>query len=133
MMPGTRQETRGQKHIDAGAPSPSSLPLPGRTRGRRGSGNQCWCVFVLPGDGAGQVIKLTIDGMDQAKFRVPRNLVPLWAKQEEEVEEEEDEEEEEKEEEEEEKEEGEEVERSRKRREPGEIEREREEYSKTHA
>ena len=28
----------------------------------------------LTGDGANQVLKITVDGMDQAKFRCPRNL-----------------------------------------------------------
>ena len=33
-------------------------------------------VHLTP-DGAGLMIKLMIDGMDQSKFRVPRNLVTL--------------------------------------------------------
>ena len=38
-------------------------------------------------DGLGQELKMTIDGMDQAKFKVPRNtassadLEPLWRPQ----------------------------------------------------
>ena len=30
------------------------------------------------GDGIGKLLKITIDGMDQAKFRIPRNMVPYY-------------------------------------------------------
>ena len=32
------------------------------------------------GDGYGQLLKLTVDGMDQAKFKCPRNLAIIFSK-----------------------------------------------------
>ena len=46
-------------------------------RGNAQSEHDCRCSAP---DGNGKVLKITIDGMDQAKFRCPRNMVPQGQK-----------------------------------------------------